>query len=134
MALSKTVAVLLLLATILSAQQVKGTNIITFIISIFVHEPESELCEVSCVKDIYHNYCGGAQCVYGITTEYELDALCSDTCLYALSGDVMIKCLEETKFEDTFDRDDARNILVGQVTGKIEFKFKFKLKCIFRIL
>lgn len=88
-----------------------------------VVEADRDLCQVSCVKNIYDVFCGGAQCVYGTSTDEELNALCSSTCIQALSGDIMTNCLYSTNLNPTFNRNDAKNILVHQVQSII-FKTK----------
>eukprot|EP00210_Caulerpa_lentillifera_P003124 g2985.t1 len=53
-----------------------------------------DYCSFSCVKEIYRDYCGGASCVFGASSELEKAYLCSEPCTEALSGTYMLSCLQ----------------------------------------
>jgi len=68
-----------------------------------------DICSFSCVKQIYEDYCGGATCVAGTSTDLEKAHLCSEPCIQALSGTYMLNCLQSNDpsrmdFEDLIQR------------------------------
>ena len=57
------------------------------------------------MTDLYNEYCGGAECVYGTKTPEQEEAMCSDRCLDIILGAPGMRCIElnHPKGSDTAD-------------------------------
>lgn len=81
-----------------------------------------DICALPCVINLYDDFCGGTNCVYGPSNEVELAYLCSESCIDALNGPSMFSCLKKKDPERTdFD------LVVEDKLGEIKSKRLHKL-------
>lgn len=78
-----------------------------------------DVCTFDCIKDLYAEFCGGAECVHGTKTDEQREAMCSDKCLDVLFGKAANVCLEKN-LPDGADTQDFLDFLKIGIYGKTQ--------------